>query len=238
MLAAEGLVGLVLVGLYLFDCLLTLQRAQGLLERRGARWTLRFPSPHYAIRGAPVALLNPLTPARPVLATLPPFAAPDARAVPASRAVRALRAMRALTRVQFVLVLVALPYCLFYAPGWPLLAVLAGAYANAFALILLAARGCRTLGLPATRVAMLAFNGLICIPLSINMMRRILLRVPMRRDAAASLRLLRAGDRGRARSALLAQLREALEDEDEAGETYPRLVALRARLQGESDERN
>ena len=102
----------VAVAIYLVDCVVLLERGQALWSRAG----LSFGSLHYQVRGSAVALLNPLTPFVQV---------PDAPLVfrIGSRAMR-----RALRRVagalQLLLVLGALPYCLYRAPGWPFFAAL------------------------------------------------------------------------------------------------------------------
>jgi hypothetical protein len=212
-----------LVGLYLVDCVVLVQRGQAVLERPGRRWRLATGTRHYLIRGCPVVVLNPFAPWATALKSRPLFEPPSPEALRPSAVVRALRASAALAALQWTLVLVLLPLALVRHPGWPLLVLLVAAYGNAVAMAWMLFRSYRRLGVARGRLWPLAFNALVCLPLSINVPRRAGLAVPIADGADRWLRLLPGAARPGARSALRGQLEEALQDADEGS---PRSAAL------------
>ncbi len=202
----------VAAALYLFDCVVLLERGQALWSR-GA---LSFGSIHYQIRGKVVASLNPLTPFIPAFRTLPLFA--GASNVKAADAARALAPVSALGGLQLLLVLFALPYCLYRAPGWPFFAALVLAYVNAlFMLTAIAWRFSRA-GISRRPLLALGFGWLACLPLSINCVRKAGLAFDMDGDARKQIEMIPAEKREQAKARLAAQIEEAmleLEDGDE-----------------------
>jgi hypothetical protein len=221
--STEATVIAVAVAIYLADCIVLLERGQALWTKSA----LSFGSLHYQVRGRAVALLNPLAPFMPTFRTAPLFA--PASGVDAPVALKALAPLSGLGLLQLVLVLVALPYCLYRAPGWPFFAALAFAYVNALlTLILIAWRFGRS-GMPRRPLLALGFGWLACLPLSINSIRKAGLAFDIGSDARKQMETLSGDARERARAALGAQLQEAmveLEDGDE------RRLAL-ARMKGE-----
>src|SRR5258706_1148173 len=121
---SEAAVIAVAAALYLFDCVVLLERGQALWSRNG----LSFGSNNYQIRGKVVALLNPLTPFMPVPRTPPLFS--RASNVKASKALRTVAPLWLLSFFQLLIVFIALPFCLYRAPGWPFLVSLLLAYLN------------------------------------------------------------------------------------------------------------
>ena len=214
----------VAAALYLIDCVVLLERGQALWSR-GA---LSFGSSHYQIRGKAVALLNPLTPFIPVFRTLPLFA--GASNVKAADAARALAPLSALGGLQLLLVLVALPYCLYRAPGWPFFIALVLAYANAVAMLGLLWWRFRGARIAARPLLGLGFGWLVCLPLSVNALRRAGLAFDVAMDARAAIGLLPERSRERARSDLAAQVAEAMQDLEESDERHQRLAGLRREL--------
>src|SRR5215510_5825109 len=110
MLGEAALVALA-AAIYLFDCIVLLERGQALIEAGWTRPALSFGSRHYQISGKAVALLNPFTPFVPAFRSLPLFA--RISGVNLSDAVRVHAPLAALAALQFVLIFVALPYCLY-----------------------------------------------------------------------------------------------------------------------------
>lgn len=228
----------VAAAIYLFDCVVLLERGQALLAARWAslfpRMDLAFGSRHYQISGKAVALLNPFTPFIPVFRTMPLFSAADSSDVNVSNAVRAVRPVSALSFVQFLLVYVALPYCLYRAPGWPFFLTLVLAYANVIAMLALVWWRFRSAGLARRPLIALGFAWLACLPLSVNAARKAGLVFDVPLDARRAIRFLAASERQVARDELAAQIAEAMHDVDESDERYRRLDDLRRQLAPEA----
>ncbi|HUK03940.1 MAG TPA: hypothetical protein VLV90_02510 [Burkholderiales bacterium] len=223
-MSTEATVIAVAAALYLADCVVLLERGQALCSRAG----LSFGSLHYQVRGRPVALLNPLTPFVAAFRTLPLFS--PASGARHSDAASALAPLSVPSLIQLLLVLAVLPYCLLRAPGWPFLAALALAYANAVVLLGLLWLRLRGAGLPTRPLVGLGFGWLACLPLSINALRKAALVFDVAIDARGAIELLPAGDRERARGELAAQVAEALQELDESDERHRRLAELQATL--------
>ncbi len=229
----EATVIAVAVAIYLFDCVVLLERGQALWSRG----VLSFGSIHYQVRGKVVALLNPFAPFIPVLRTQPLFcAAPE---VTLSRALQSLRPMVAMSLLQFMLVFVVLPYCLYRAPGWPFLIALVLAYLNAIAMLGYFWWRFTKEGIPTRPLLALGFGWLVCLPLSVNCLRRAGLAFDIAVDARRAIRFLPERHRRGARAGLAAQAAEALQDLDEEDASRNRLFDLKRQLEEESgDERN
>ncbi len=229
----EATVIAVAVAIYLFDCVVLLERGQALWSRG----RLSFGSNHYQVRGKGAALLDPFTPFIPVLRTQPLFsAAPD---VKLSRALQSLMPMVATSLLQFVLVFVVLPYCLYRAPGWPFFIALALAYLNAIAMLGYFWWRFDRQGIPKRPLLALGFGWLACLPLSVNCLRKAGLAFDIAVDARRAIRFLPARHRQGARAGLVMQLAEALQDLDENDASRERLLDLKRQLGAESgDERN
>jgi len=215
-------------GLYLFDCVVLLERGQALWSS-GA---LSFGSNHYQIRGKAVAVLNPLTPFVPTVRTLPLFSvSPGVKISGASRAVAPL-AIPSLA--QFMLVFAVLPWCLYRAPGWPFLIALVLAYLNAIAMLAISGWRFRKAGLATRPLAALGFAWLACLPLSVNTLRKAGLAIDVGVDARRAIRYLPPGERQRARDDLAAQVAEAMHELEEDDDLHRRLAELRRKLTPEA----
>lgn len=219
-MSTEATVIAVAAAIYLADCVVLLQRGQALWSGAG----LAFGSLHYQVRGKIVALLNPFTPFMATFRTLPLFS--SAGAIEPQDAARALAPLSALGGLQLLLIFAALPYCLYQAPGWPFSLALAAAYLNAFALLGLIwwrLRGARIATRP---LAGLAFGWLVCLPLSINALRKAALAFDVAMDAREAIGRLPERERERARGELAAQVTEAMQELDEGDAERQRLAAL------------
>ena len=214
--------------LYLFDCVVLLERGQALWSRAA----LSFGSNHYQIRAKAVALLNPLTPFVPVARTLPLFAVASSPKV--SSVIHALTPLVLPAAAQFVLVFIALPWCLYRAPGWPFFLALVLAYLNALAMLVLIWWRFRSAGLARRPLIALGFAWLACLPLSVNCLRKAGLAFDIALDARRAIRFLPAGARQRARAELAAQIAEAMHEVDENDAMYHRLADLKRQLAPEA----
>ena len=222
-MSAEATVIAVAAAIYLFDCVVLLERGQALWTKSG----LSFGSLHYQVRGRPVALINPFAPFVPTFRTAPLFA--PTSGVDAAAAVKALAPFSGLGLLQLVLVLVALPICLYRAPGWPFFAALVLAYVNALLMLILIAWRFGRSGMPRRPLIALGFGWLACLPLSINSIRKAGLAFDIGSDARKQIESLSGDARERARADLAAQIGEAMVELEEGDE---RRLAL-ARMKGE-----
>lgn len=214
----------VAAAIYLADCVVLLERGQALWSRAG----LAFGSLHYQVRGRAVALLNPFTPFVATFRTLPLFS--SASAIEPDDAALALAPLSALGGLQLLLILAALPYCLYQAPGWPFFLALVAAYLNAAALSGLIWRRFRGARIATRPLLGLAFGWLVCLPLSINALRKAALAFDVAMDARAAIGRLPERDRARARGALAAQLAEAMQELEEGDEQRGRMAELQREL--------
>jgi hypothetical protein len=226
--SAEATVISVAAAIYLFDCVVLLERGQALWSRG----RLSFGSIHYQLRGKVVALLNPFTPFIPVFRTLPLFS--ESSNVRLSRVLHSLMPIAALSLLQFVLLFAALPFSLLRAPGWPFFVSLALAYVNAIAMLGVIWWRFRRAGVANCALMALGFAWLACLPLSVNAVRKAGLAFNVATDARRAIRLLPAGERQRARGDLAAQVAEAMHEVDEGGESYLRLSDLGRQLAAEA----
>jgi len=228
--STEATVIAVAAALYLFDCMVLLDRGQALWSRAG----LSFGSQHYQIRGRVVALLNPLTPFFAVFRTLPLFS--GSSPVRLSRAMRSMTPVAAMNFLQLILLFAVLPWCLYRAPGWPFFAALVLSYVNAIAMIGALWWRFRGAGIATRPLLGLGFGWLVCLPLSVNSLRKAGLAFDVAMDARGAIRLLPGRERERARGELAAQVAEALQELEESDERHRRLAALKSQLTVEAGD--
>jgi hypothetical protein len=226
MIGEAALVALA-AALYLFDCVVLLERGQALLQPG----KLSFGSLHYQISGRVVALLNPLTPFFFCFRSLPLFSA-GKEGVRVSRAAHAVAPLALPAALQFVLVFVALPYCLYRAPGWPFFIALALAHLNAVLMLLLLVFRFRKSSIPARPLLGLGFGWIVCLPLSVNCLRSAGVSVPLGIDATRAIRF--PVDREKARVDLAAQVAEAMQEVEEGDARHARLTGLARQLEAEA----
>lgn len=214
--------------IYLFDCVVLLERGQALIQPG----KLHFGSRHYQIAGKAVALANPFTPFVPLLRSLALFSSPAEKSVKVSKAFRAIAPLAALAAVQFLLVFAVLPWCLYRAPGWPFFVALVLAYLNAIGMLLWLFLRFRASQIPARPLIGLGFGWIVCLPLSVNCLRAAGVSIPLGVDAMQAMRFL--PDRQKARTDLAAQVTEAMQELDETDSNHVRLATLARDLQPEA----
>ncbi len=214
----------VAAAIYLLDCVVLLERGQALWSRA----TLSFGSNHYQIRGKVVALLNPFTPFIPAFRTLPLFSI--ASGPKASVAINALAPLAGAAFLQLVLVFVALPICLYRAPGWPFFIALVLAYLNAILMLVAIVWRFGRAGIPRRPLISLGFAWLACLPLSVNCMRKAALTFDIGMDARRAIRILPFEEKLAARLNLSSQIVEAMQELEESDDRHRRLADLRQQL--------
>ena len=221
---SEAAVIAVAAAIYLLDCIVLLERGQALWSRE----SLSFGSNHYQMRGKVVALLNPFTPFIPVLRTLPLFS--TSSSPKASMALHALLPLAGAAFLQFLLLFVALPVCLYRAPGWPFFAALVLAYVNAILMLVVIWWRFRRSGIATRPLAALGFAWLACLPLSVNCLRKAGLSFDIAMDARRAIRTVPPDEQSKARAHLAAQIAEALHELEESDERHRRLAELNRQL--------
>ena len=221
---SEAAVIAVAAALYLLDCVVLLERGQALWSRAA----ISFGSNHYQIRGKVVALLNPFTPFIAVFRTLPLFM--NAPVPKFTDVLKSLAPLAGFAFLQLLLVLVALPVCLYRAPGWPFFLSLVLAYLNALVMLGAIWWRFRKAGLATRPLAALGFAWLACLPLSVNAPRKAGLAFDVAMDAREAIDLLPERSRERARGELAAQVAEAMQELEESDERHQRLAELRRQL--------
>ncbi|HEX2651629.1 MAG TPA: hypothetical protein VHN19_17000 [Burkholderiales bacterium] len=231
MIGEAALVALA-AAIYLFDCVVLLERGQALIEARGRNMALSFGSRHYQISGKVVALMNPLTPFLPAFCSLPLFS--GTAGIKLGKAVRAHAPLAIPAAMQFVIVFVVLPLCLYRAPGWPLLVTLALAYLNAVVMLVFLFLNFRKNSIPVRPLAGLGFGWIVCLPLSVNCLRASGVGMVLGVDAASAIRLVPDSERPRARADLAGQVAEAMQETDEADSHHAKLAELAQRLEPEA----
>ena len=224
----------VAAALYLVDCVVLLERGQGLWSRAAfvIGSNLAFGSDHYQIRGKVVALLSPFTPFIPVFRTSRLFS--NASVPKASVAINALAPLAGVAFLQFVLVFVALPVCLYRAPGWPFFIALLLAYLNAVAMLGAIVWRFGMAGIARRPLIALGFAWLVCLPLSVNSLRKAALTFDIGMDARQAIRLLPLAEKSVARLNLSAQVAEAMQELEESDEHHRRLAELIRQLAPEA----
>jgi hypothetical protein len=223
--STEATVIAVAAAIYLFDCVVLLERGQALWTKSG----MAFGSLHYQVRGRAVALLNPLTPFIPVFRTAPLFSAPSG--ADAAVAVKALAPLSYLGLLQLLLVLAALPFCLYLAPGWPFFVALLLAFVNALLMLVLIAWRFDGTSMPRRPLVALGFGWLACLPLSINSVRKAGLALDINSDARKLIESMSGDAKERARASLAAQLTEALVELEDGDERRTALALLKSELE-------
>ena len=225
---SEAAVIALAAALYLADCVVLLERGQAVLEAGWGGSRLAFGSRHYQIAGKAVALLNPFTPFVPAFRTLPLFS--NGFGPRASAAVTAMSPLVIPAFIQFALVFIALPLCLYRAPGWPFVIALLLAYLNAVAMLVLMGLRFNSSRIPRRPLIALGFGWLACLPLSVNCLRAAGLSFQIAADAKRALRFLSENERQHARENLAAQVVEAMQELEESDERHQQLADLKRQL--------
>jgi len=211
------MVAIVAILIYLADCVVLVERGQGIFEFGCPSPSASFGSRHYVLRKRPVVLLNPLTPWRLSIKSESVFRDGLTTSGTSIRQTRRLQPIAILGTIQAVLIFVAVPLLLHFEPGWPFMvsvaiAMLVSAAIAAMLWPLRAAMNLTTLAYINTAV-----SGVICLPLSVNIARKAPLASHASFTAPRLLRLLPPLHREAARDEFIAQLEEAcLETDDQS----------------------
>jgi len=242
MMSAERLLIAIFLSLYLLDCLVFLKPTQGIvfLRRQGVR--LAFGVSSYSLRGKVPALLNPFTPWILGFKTRPVVLENDDAAIAFSAGtiqLRRLRRPRALVLsaapllvCQGLLLFGALPFFLVTARHNQFFVGLACAFLSAAAIAGMGLQLIRPLGLSKRSCWALCLQAFICLPLSLNLLRKIALLASVR-DSALDLLPRVAADQ---RPAAALELRFALEANGSGVVDDPKMKKRAAEIQKQIDD--
>jgi hypothetical protein len=234
-LSAEAALMLLAAALYLVDALQLLRSDEAMLVRGGrGRWRAGFGANGWRLRGQEPWLPNPFAPHRLQRRLRWSFEDP----VGAGMARHPLRLPPQIGRFGFfawtsaTCIFVLLPAALFVPLGVGVtLGVIALLYLNILAALGLVVAWRRPLCLSAPQVAGLAFECLVCAPMSINLVRKLCARVPVdERFNSAAQRLLDAEGLAAAKAQCLLRLDEQLAWEPEGNARATALQAGRRHL--------
>jgi hypothetical protein len=243
-LSTELSLVLLAIGLYMVDCLRLLHWNEGVLRVSGGRWRASLGAERFQILRRHPYLVPLLLPASPVfrmnwLAAPVSNAASNAASDFASAAAAArLRELAAALRplapyawLQLLVMFVVVPLCLFRFPGMPLLLAVGYLYVNAIVHLAMSALKRKKLALPWQAVAVVAAECLVCIPFSINLVRKLAARtgdagnlVPLARELLSTVAYAEFA------GALSLRIEGLLETADEGSEHHLMLSRVRGEL--------
>ncbi|MES2940763.1 MAG: hypothetical protein V4864_24000 [Pseudomonadota bacterium] len=232
-LAAEPLLALLILALYLHDSAVLLRSNEALLERGlFGRWRARFATRRFTLAGRHVFAGSFLPPCTPLFR----LAWVMEREVPASPGweafARGLGALQWASAGFFVLVVVLLPAALFVRAGdGALLVLIVAAYAGigAAAALLLLQRG--RLGLSVRQCLRMAGEMVLCPPVAANLARRVSLQRAVDEDfVSACLRLLPPAAWPRAAREIASRIADEIEAEDEGSGRHAQLAQRKESL--------
>lgn len=222
---------LVGIGLYLVDSMRLLRPSDGvfLVSRKIWRASLGFEQMQFA--GKHLALLSPTAPGCPAFQfTWYDETAVNPLAIAESLRARAssLRFLAVPVSLQLVVMFAVVPYCLFRFPGAPLAIAIGILYVNAIVALCMVALRRERLELSWAKFAAIAIECLICIPLSINLLRKLSLNFePVKNMISVARSLLGEEKYREAANALEKRIAAALEVEEAGTNGYLELVRLR-----------
>ena len=222
---------LVGTGIYLVDSIRLLRPSDGVFLVSGNIWRASLGFEHMQFSGKHPALLSPIAPGCPAFQ----FTWYDETAVNSLAIAELLRARASKLRflsvpvsLQLVMMFAVVPYCLFRFPGAPLAIAFGMLYVNAIVALCMVALKREHLDLPWARFAAIALECLICIPLSINLLRKLSLNFEPVKNMISVARSLLGDEKYRdAANALEARIAAALEVEETGTNTYLELMRLR-----------
>lgn len=235
-LSTEALLMLVAVALYLFDSLLLLASNEAVLVRgRRGRWFARFGLDRWRLAGKEPYLSNPATPHFPLWRLRWSFDGPTAAVATPSRLVAvppALERIKLHVLVSLLSIFVLVPIVLFYpVPVEYPIAVVAILYLNIGIALVRLFRVRADFRLSSGQFAVLAFECMACPPFSVNLVRKLCLRLEADEDfVGAAARLLPAEALPAVETQCLRRVDEQIDYAEEDTDRIRKLFASRRRF--------
>jgi hypothetical protein len=236
MVVTAGMVWILMILIYLADCVVLVDRGQAIFEFAGRRWLANFGTSSYVLLGKPVVVLNPAAPWRVAIRSLPLFSGRSGRQrdlLMSLDVVRVIKRTELHAAVQAVLVLGLVPYLMYRAPGWPFLVALTVTYVNATIIISVLWFNRGRMRIPGSSLLVHSIYCLVCIPLSVNAARKTGLLIVMPFEALRLMRLLRGDDRSDGLTQLANQVAQARLETEDGSDRSSKLDALSTKLAGQ-----
>ncbi len=235
-LSTEALLMLVAVALYLFDSLLLLASNEAVLVRgRRGRWFARFGLDRWRLNGKEPYLSNPATPHFPLWRLRWSFDEAAGEAAARARAVAVppvLERFRLHALLSLISIYVLVPIVLFYPVGigYPI-AVVALLYINIVVALMRLLRLRAEFRLSPGQFAVLAFECMACPPFSVNLVRKLCMKLEIDEDfTMAAIRLLSAEALPAVEAQCLRRVDEQIDYAEEGSDRMQKLVAGRRRF--------
>ncbi len=229
MLITASTVAVAIIAMYLVDCVLLIERGQGIFALNGS--SAQFGTRNYVLGGRPIVVLNPLTPWRLAVKSRSILSDGSAHQIH-MRHIAALQAIAILGSVQALLVLFVGPLSLHFMSWWFLMGAVIVAYLLTVAMGISLWASRHSLGLSTHAYFNIIMGALFCAPLSINMARKAALISTSKFEAMAI--ICHHGpseNRDDARQALLGQLEEACLEAEDGSSRSDRVHGLLTALQ-------
>ncbi len=235
-LSTEALLMLVAVALYLFDSLLLLASNEAVLVRgwRG-HWFARFGLDRWRLGGKEPYLCNPATPHFPLWRLRWTFDEAAGETVAPARPVAvppALERFKLHALLSLISIYVLVPIVLFYPVGieYPI-AVVALLYVNIVVAIIRVFRVRADFSLSSGQFAVLAFECMACPPFSVNLVRKLCVKLEIDEDfTAAATRLLPIEAMADVDAQCLRRVDEQIDYAEEGTDRMQKLLAARRRF--------
>lgn len=223
------------IALYLFDSARLIYPSEGILIASNERWRTSLGFDQFQLAGKNVLFFSPIAPGHAAFRAIwfdTTAVDPAALAGVLRDRANSLRVLSWPVTIQLIVMFIVVPVCLFHFPGMPLAVALGFLYANAMGSLCVVAIRRKRFELRWGQVAVIAFECLVCIPLSINLLRKLSFGFsPTRNMIAVSRLLLDDGTYRKAAHALQERIAAALDEEEEGTEDYLELTRLRDSVQ-------
>ncbi|HJV62475.1 MAG TPA: hypothetical protein VJ743_16125 [Albitalea sp.] len=206
---------LVLIGLYLKDCLLLLDADEATLTRRTfGRWQAGFGLRDWKLAGREPFLCNPMLPHEPVFRLA--WSMSGSTKSPARRPLEpppVLTALQPMVLATWLLLFAVLPFCVLTGmPTWFTVAAVAVLYANILASLVVLYRGRGQLDIEPGVLRLVALEIVLCPPYAANLVRKLSLAIAPDEDfLTAARRLLPDGHMAAVHRQCAARIDEAVQ---------------------------
>ncbi len=232
-LSTELSLVLLATSLYVVDCVRLLHWNEGVLIAGGG-WHASLGAERFQIVRRHPYFLPLLLPACPVFRlnwTTGPAANAQDTAMRLRDCAAALRPFTWYAWLQFLVMFIVVPVCLFRFPGIPLVMAVAYLYLNAIVHLIMSLLWRKKLALPWQAVAAVAVECLVCVPFSINLVRKLAAKTGIAGNLVPAAKdLLSAAAYAEFTGALSQRIDGLLETADESGEQYRMLSHVRNSL--------
>lgn len=216
--------------IYLFDSVQNIKPGEGLLEEDAAKWKVHLGLGRFQLRGKYLDLCSPLFPTRPLFRVSWVDVSDQEISDITQKLIRhaeAVQILRIPMWIQFFGMFVLLPCGLLSFSGWVVILLIALLYANAVFAIYIASQRRLVLKISRKQLFAIGLECLLCIPLSVNFLRKISLNCDPANNMIEICRHLMDEQSYEVAAYLIGRrIDEALEIEEEGSNGYKELCQL------------